>query len=183
MNFELTVKEILKEIYILTGKINDQNIINNLKNFIKNNKDNKLNYKTNVKGIFTGFKSLVNNDDFHKFLKIIQPNIHIIYKKKFIITDAWGNLCKLNDEVNEHDHKSINGFCGILYLTEGGPGTYFKELDLTIYEEVGKYILFHPDLLHSVSKITNDIERMTVAFNMSQISWDLDDYNVKIIKN
>lgn len=185
MNFELKVKEILKETYILTGKIDDQNIINNLICFIKNNNNNELNYKTNVKGIFTGFKSLIDNEYFHKFLKIIRPTINIIFQKDFIIADAWGNLCKLNEEVTEHDHKSITGFCGILYLTEGGPGTYFKQYDLTINEEVGKYILFHPDLLHSVSKITSDIERMTIAFNMNRISsWEnLNDHNVKIIKN
>ena len=86
--------------------------------------------------------------------------------------------------MSEHDHRSTTAFCGILYLTEGGPGTYFKEYDLTINEEIGKYILFHPDLLHSVSKITNNIERMTVAFNMNRmISWEnLNDYNLKIIK-
>ena len=184
MNFELKVKEILKETYILTGKINDQNVINNLIYFIKNNKNNELNYKTNVKGIFTGFISLIEDENFHKFLNIIRPNINIIFQNDFIITDAWGNLCKFNEEVSEHDHRSTTAFCGILYLTEGGPGTYFKEYDLTINEEIGKYILFHPDLLHSVSKITNNIERMTVAFNMNRmISWEnLNDYNLKIIK-
>jgi hypothetical protein len=60
-----------------------------------------------------------------------------------------------------------------LYLTEGGPGTYFKEYDLLVEEEVGKYILFHPLLKHSVQKIENNIERITIAFNMNEVkTWE-----------
>jgi hypothetical protein len=166
MNFELIAKEILKETYILTGKINNQTIINNLIHFVKNNKDEKLSYVTSVKGHFTGFKSLIRNNDFLNFLKTIKKNINFIYNKNFIVQDAWGNLCKIGESVIEHDHNGIDGFCGILYLTEGGPGTYFKEYDLLVKEEIGKYILFHPMLKHSVKKITNNIERITIAFNM-----------------
>ena len=169
MNFELKVKEILKETYILIGKINNEQLIKNLVDFVKKNKDENLSYKTNVKGHFTGFKSLIENDNFVSFLKEIQENIKIIYRENFVIQDAWGTLCKKEEEVLEHDHIGITGFCGILYLTEGGPGTYFKEYDLLIEEEIGKYILFHPFLKHKVEKIKNNIERVTVAFNMNQL--------------
>jgi len=179
MNFELKVKEISLDTYVLIGKINDKDIINNLIYFVKNNKDEKLSYNTNVKGHFTGFKSLIQNKDFLNFLKIIQPNIKIVYKDNFIIQDVWGNLCKINEEVTEHDHGGITGFCGILYLTDNGPGTYFKEHDLLIKEEIGKYVLFHPLLKHNVKKIENDIERITIAFNMNQFKeWE----NVSDIK-
>lgn len=169
MNFELKVKNVSLETFILTGKINNHILINNLINFIKNKKNNELDYKTNVKGHFTGFKSLIENNDFISFLKEIQENIKIIYRENFVIQDAWGTLCKKEEEVLEHDHIGVTGFCGILYLTEGGPGTYFKQYDLLIKEEIGKYILFHPFLKHKVEKIKNNIERMTVAFNMNQL--------------
>jgi len=181
MNFELQVKEVLKETFILTGKIKDKDIIDNLTYFVKNNKDNELSYKTNVKGHFTGFFSLVQNNDFLNFLKIIQPNIKIIYNNDFLIQEAWGNLCKIGEEVTEHDHASTSAFCGILYLTEGGPGTYFKEYDLLIEEEIGKYILFHPMLNHSVKKITKEIERITIAFNMNEVKKWSDFSNIKWI--
>lgn len=168
MNFDLKVKEIPLETFLLIGQIFDQKIIMNLKNFIKKNIDQNLSYKTNVKGQFTGFKSLIENEDFINFLKIIQPQIKIIYNRNFQIFEAWGNICKYNDEVIEHRHDN-SAFCGVLYLTENGPGTYFKQYDLTIEEKIGKFILFHPFLLHSVKKIENDIERITVAFNMMQI--------------
>lgn len=179
MNFELKVKEILKETYILTSKINNKDVLNNLKYFIKNNIDEKLNHKTNVKGSFTGFNSLINNTDFINFLKIIQENIRVVYQKDFVIYNAWGNLCKKGEEVLEHNHVGVTGFCGILYLTEGGPGTYFKEHDILINEEIGKYVLFHPSLLHSVSKIKDEIERITVAFNMNEVKpWQEDSSEV-----
>jgi len=170
MNFELNVKEVIKETFILTGKINNKDIINNLINFVKNNKDEELSYKTNVKGHFTGFFSLIQNNDFINFLKEIQPQIKMIYQDNFVISEAWGNLCKRGEEVVEHNHRSVSGFCGILYLTDGGPGTYFKEYDLLIKEEIGKFILFHPLLNHSVKKIENDIVRITIAFNMVELN-------------
>jgi hypothetical protein len=63
-----------------------------------------------------------------------------------------------------------NAFSGIIYLTDGGPGTFFRDLNLTIEEEIGKYILFTPYLKHSVQKINKDIERITIAFNFNEIS-------------
>jgi hypothetical protein len=173
MNFDLKVKDISIETFIITGKIDNKEIINNLISFIKNTKDIELSYKTHVKGHFTGFKSLVENKYFHNFLKIIQPYIKIVYPQNFKIQDVWGNICKQNEEVTEHDHGNVSAFCGILYLSNDGPGTYFKQYDLLINEEIGKFVLFHPFLKHSVKKIEKEIERITVAFNMSSIKdWD-----------
>jgi hypothetical protein len=173
MNFELNAKEIPLDTFILTGKIKDENLINNLIKFIKNNKDNNLSYKTNVIGHFTGFESLIQNDDFLNFIKSIQEYIFKIYEKNFMIKEAWGNICKIKEEILEHRHGGVSAFCGILYLSEKGPGTYFKDYDLTISEEIGKFVLFHPLLLHSVPKIEKDIERITVAFNAFDIKpWE-----------
>ena len=179
MNFELKVKEILKETYILTGKINNEKLIKNLINVVKKNKDENYSCEKNVKNNFpvkarfTGFDTLIQNEDFLNFLKLIQKNIKIIYNDNFIVKDAWGNICKIGDEITEHNHDGTNAFCGILYLTEGGPGTYFKEYDLLVKEEIGKYILFNPLLYHSVKKIENNIERITIAFNMHKLKqWD-----------
>jgi len=174
MNFELKVKEIKLDTFLLIGKIDDQNIITKLIDFVKKNKDDKLSYKTNVKGHFTGFDSLIRNEDFHSFLKLIKPYIYKVYNKNFVIKDAWGNICKKGDEVTEHEHGD-SAFCGILYLSNGGPGTYFRDFDITINEEIGKFVLFHHKLLHSVKKIEDDIERITVAWNMHQLKdWEVD---------
>jgi hypothetical protein len=172
MNYNLIVKDKILETYILTSKIYDNDLINNLINLVKEKKDNELSYKTHVKGHFTGFNSLNNNTHFVNFLKLIQPTIYLIYKNDFIISEAWGNMIKKGEEVTEHDHGDM-AFCGILYLSDGGPGTYFRDHNLTINEEKGKFVLFHSSLLHSVQKINQEIERITIAFNMRSIKpWD-----------
>jgi len=56
MNFELKVRELPIETFLLIGKIYDKQLINNLINFVKNNKDENLSYQTLVKAHFTGFK-------------------------------------------------------------------------------------------------------------------------------
>jgi hypothetical protein len=173
MNINLQIKKIKRESFLLTSKIFDLELLNNLKNFVKNNINKDLYAKTNVKGDFTGFHSLVQNEFFINFIKNIKKEILLISDGNFIINDAWGNLCKKGGEVIEHDHKGVNLFCGILYLTEGGPGTYFKDYDININEEIGKFVLFDPLLTHSVPKIKNEIERISIAFNALEIkSWE-----------
>jgi hypothetical protein len=179
MNFNLIVKEVVKETFLLTGEIEDNNILENLKKFIKNNKDEELSKKTHVKGHFTGFQSLIQNDYFIQFLEKIKHNIKIIYKGNFLIKDAWGNILNYGEEVTEHEHNGITAFSGILYLSEGGPGTYFKDYNLTIEEKIGRYVLFSPILYHSVKKVNLDLERITVAWNSNEIKdWD----NIEKIK-
>ena len=172
MIFNLQGKDIKIQTFLLTGKIKKNNIINNLIEIIKSKKNNDLYSKTNVKGHFTGFDSLNNNNFFIEFISEIKEFIQIVYPNNFTISNAWGNILNKGGEVIEHKH-GVNAFCGILYLTEGGPGTFFKEYDITIEEEIGKFILFHPMLNHKVNKIEKDIERITLAFNMDAVKeWE-----------
>jgi hypothetical protein len=177
-------KKIKVNTFLLTGKINNYEIINNLKNIIKEkSKTVDINYKTNVTGFFSGFNSLNENIDFINFIKEIKKEINSIFKYNFFIKSSWGNICKKGDEVIEHSHNETSGFCGILYLTDGGPGTYFKEFDINVEEKVGKFVLFHPLLLHSVKKIDTDIERITIAFNINKFKpWDNEVLNIRWIK-
>jgi len=186
MNFDLKIRNIEIKTFLLIGEIKNDKILINLKNFIKNNTEISLNSKTHVKGDFTGFYKLLDNQYFLDFLNCIKNEMKIVYPSNFFVKEAWGNVCVLNGQITEHNHKGINAFCGILYLTEGGPGTYFKEYDLNVEEKIGRFILFHPYLLHSVKKIENNIERITMAFNMQEITnWDLEKFknsNNKIIE-
>jgi hypothetical protein len=170
---DLIKNKVSRDIFLLIGRITNEKLINNLINFVKNNANDKLSYKTAVRARFTGFESMINNEYFHEFLISIKPEIFKIYPDNFRITDAWGNILNKNEEVAEHNHKGATAFCGILYLTNGGPGTYFKDLDMTISEEVGKYVLFHPLLDHSVKKLDVDMERISIAWNMNEFKmWD-----------
>jgi len=174
VDINLKLKNVSLETFLLTGQIDNLEIINNLKQKVKERtKNSDLNYKTNVKGLFSGFHSLDEDKDFKSFIVLIGRSIKLICNNNFRITDSWGNILKLNDEVIPHNHIETSLFCGILYLTENGPGTYFEEYDTTVEEKIGRFVLFSPILKHSVKKIKEDIERITVAFNIGTIkSWD-----------
>jgi len=171
---EIFNKKIELDTFILINEINDFELIDKLIIDVKEGvKKSKINRKTNVKGEHTEFDYLILNLNFHKFLKLIQPSIYKIYQKNFVVKNVWGNIYKENDYAQIHSHPD-SVFCGILYCTDGpGPGTYFNQYDLNIKEKKGKFVLFHPILFHSVSKINKDIERITCAFNMYAIKeWD-----------
>ena len=174
MNFNLINKEIPLQTFLLTGNIKNDILIKNLLNFVKENFNAELKNTTHVIGNFTGFYGLINCLFFKDFLTEIKKEIQIIFHaERFFLSSAWGNILLKNDEVTNHNHAATSAFCGILYLTEGGPGTYFSEYDLTVEEKIGKFILFHPYLYHSVKKIDKDIERVTIAFNATKaLPWD-----------
>lgn len=181
MNCELICKDIQTQTFLLTGMCEDKNTLKNLTNFVKKNKDSELNYKTNVKGSFSGFESLNDNEDFTTFIKSISDPIKLIYNRNFVIKSAWGNILYKDGHVTPHSHSGTTAFCGILYLSENGPGTYFQDYDLTVDEKIGKFVLFSPCLKHKVEKITTDIERITIAFNMNDLSdWDSAKLEIKL---
>jgi hypothetical protein len=51
MNFNLTVKELIIDTFILTGKINNQKIINNLIDFIKDKNLERITIAFNVQNV------------------------------------------------------------------------------------------------------------------------------------
>lgn len=170
-NEHLFKKNIELETYILINEINDFNLIDKLILDVKEGiKTSKVSRKTNVKGEHTEFNYLVENSNFHKFLKIIQPSIYKIYKQNFILKEVWGNIYNKNDYAEPHTHED-SGFCGILYCTDGpGPGTYFNQYDLNIEEKKGRFVLFHPKLCHEVKPYIYNEERITIAWNFSAAS-------------
>ena len=171
--------------WILIGQCENMETIENLKKEVLTKvKTSKLNYKTNVQGLFTGFNTLVGNIDFHNFWNEIQTEIKIATQEiPFSLHDAWGNVLKKNEFVESHSHKGINGFSGILYLTENGPGTYFSQYDKTIEEKIGRFVLFEPFLQHEVKKVENEIERVSIAFNCRYLNkWESTEEYINIKK-
>ena len=166
---QLFNKEIKLDTFILIDKINDQTIVDNLKEDIYKN-DEYFHQNTNVIAKHSKFKFLVNNKNFHDFLKLIKKQIYIIYKKNFVIDEVWANIYNGEDYTKMHAHQGSSAFSGILYLTDGpGPGTYFPEYNLTIEEEAGKFVLFHGHLKHEVKNFKYTKDRLTVAFNFTKI--------------
>ena len=123
--------------------------------------------------MFTGFHSLAEEPEIFEFMKEIKPFIDNIYDRVAVAKECWGNVYDNNDHTTLHHHKDCTGFCGILYLTEGGPGTYFKDFDTTIKEEYGKVVLFDPLLWHQVIPSNLQKTRITMAFNCYEHKpWD-----------
>ena len=177
MNINLVAQDIPLQTFIAWGDIENKKILEDLKSdALKQiaNSDGKLNYKTNVKGKMTDWQSLANSPSLKNFIYSIKDEIKLIHTKSFILKEAWANLLKKDDKVRGHNHRgSIGAFCGIIYLSDQGPGTFFKELNFLLPEKTGRYVLFHPLLFHEVKKIENDIERLTIAFNCHEVlEWE-----------
>jgi len=177
-------KNIEIETFILINEINNLNLIDKLKNKIKEKvKVSKISRKTNVKAEHSEFNAFNDDPDFHEFLNIIRPSIQKIYKDSFVIRDVWGNVySKTGDYCESHKHAN-GGFCGILYCTDGpGPGTYFKEYDLKVEEKKGRFVLFSPLLFHEVKPYHYTSERIILAWNFSALRGWEDVSKAKIIK-
>ena len=143
--------------------IKDQNYINSLIQEIKDNIDESYSYKSNVRGEKTYWKHFV------KKSKNFKPVLDLL--NQYVLYEAWGNILNKNDYVEEHNHFDpilTNRFVdtsGILYLTNHGPGTFFKDFNKTIKPQVGKIVVFDSKYLHSVKKCDTDEPRITLAFN------------------
>ena len=160
--------KVKKEVFLLEGIYKNTKVLKSLKDKIKENTKNSKVGKTNVIAKTTSFVFLRKDPDFITFITDIRKDINKIYPYDFIIVDAWGNVYQKGQYANEHTHIEASAFCGILYLSNSGPGTYFSELDLTVKEKEGKYVLFTPMLKHSVKKYNGKKERITAAFNMNE---------------
>ena len=143
-------------------KIKDLDYINVLKEEILQNIDKNHSYSTNVKGKMTYWKYFTHHSkNFNKIREVLY---------EYHIYEAWGNILNKGDFVHEHDHISnpenmAVTASGVLYLTDVGPGTYFKEFNKTIKPEIGKIIVFDPKYRHSVEKYDKEEDRITIAFN------------------
>ena len=144
-------------------KIKDQSYTDILLKEVKDNIDEIYSYKSNVVGKKTYWKHFIKKSkNFKDVLNLLN---------EYVLYEAWGNILNKNDYVEEHNHFNptlVNRFIdisGILYLTNFGPGTFFKQFNKTIKPEAGKIIVFDSKYLHSVKKCDRDEPRITIAFN------------------
>lgn len=180
-------KPMLLNTFILINEIEEISLIDKLIEISRKHlPDSVISNLTNVKAQHTNFHSLNLCPEFHEFLKKIKKDIFKIYPLNFSIDSAWTNFYgkTKTDHAQEHSHNGTTAFCGILYCTDGpGPGTYFSQYDLNVKEKKGRFILFHPLLLHSVQEFNYQSERITIAFNMNEVkSWDYANNSIYSIK-
>jgi hypothetical protein len=176
VDYTIIKKPEVLETFICIGKVKNDLLMESLKKDIDEElKKSNMNYQTNVYGKMTNFNALNNNKNFHEFCSLAQ-NIFLAVTNNngYICRDAWGNIYEKNDFAHEHDHRDCSAFSGVLYLDDVGPGTYFPKYDMTVKEEPGKFVLFHPYVKHSVHKfIYGKKKRYTIAFNFNDYKkWD-----------
>jgi hypothetical protein len=167
----LIIKKKKINIFLLEGKILNQNLIERLKNKLMFKIQNSnMHYKTNVKAKMSEYNSFNNDEDFHEFINLIIPFVKTIKDNPFVIHSSWGNIYENNtDKTVMHNHLGCDMMSGILYLTNKGPGTYFKEFNLTTKEQTGKFILFSPEADHEVKPFKYKEKRMVLSFNLDTI--------------
>lgn len=167
--YQVYIKEIIKKCFIIEYQLEDLKNISYLKEKI-NSSSFENSYKTNVKGKMTSWKNFVDDIIFINILNNATKNFNFFNLNKSYLAEAWGNLLKKNEEVKAHSHKDSE-ICGILYLTDNGPGTHFPEMNMVISEKIGKIVLFSSELIHFVPKITKNINRYTIAFNFLETKY------------
>lgn len=162
-----------KNVFLHEGYYCNQDIIENLRAKIKNLcLSNPLKADNSLKNaIMTNWDAFVDDKDFHIFLKEIKEDFLKINLKAFNVFDAWGGWYRKGSEAycEKHDHLGANLCCGVLYLSDHGPGTHFPEINKTVQEKVGKFVLFHPILDHEVKKHIFQDDRYIIAFNMRKL--------------
>ena len=147
-------------------KYPDIEVLNKLKQDVKENVLDWYAYKTNIKGLMTGYKRYTK-----EARNLFQPIIDLL-STEYHIYESWGGLLRKGDHIILHNHTPKPRvpnrnftISGIVYLTDVLPGTYFKKYDTTIVPEVGKIVIFDANTLHEVKKSDSDGERINIAFN------------------
>lgn len=161
--YNLNITKIEKWLFLLEYQFKDLSFVNILKKEI-DKKVGEFDFKTNVKGRMTKFEEFIYNPILIKLLEETTPFSHVLNIKDSRLVEAWGNILKKGGAVTEHTHGSAS-ISGILYLTEGGPGTYFREFNKTVEEKIGKIVFFSGLAKHSVAPTILNEDRYTISFN------------------
>lgn len=170
MNFSKQIKtEIKKEVFYLEGKINiDSNY------FIKKIEDGIINspnnYKTNVQGFMTAWDYFIEDKKFLKiFLNIINNFEHhsVVFQHlpKWKLDSCWGIKEEKGSYTKEHDHLPAV-LSGVIYLNDVKQELIFKELNIKVAPEKGKFVIFSPILKHYTERNLEETSKYGLSFNL-----------------
>ncbi len=160
--------------------IEDENLLINLENKIKNNYNEDLFYKTNVKGRMTHWDFFVRDEHFKKVLSYY---FKCLYREGYwlsffdkqkdryntTVMNAWGNCLTKEDHVIRHHHLGSD-YASVLYFDDHAPlctdAGEFKT-------KRGMVITIPSYLFHWVNPLNKNITRYTLAWNWSFTKeWD-----------
>jgi len=111
-----------------------------------------------------------------ELLSLVEWQITKHTKQKWTINSSWVNYVPKNNVHSMHRHGDDNMMCGILYYDNIG-GTDFYDPRVQIYNDVaqeiksekGKCILFPGWLMHEMYPHNEEVERVTLPFNMNRV--------------
>jgi len=159
---------------ILFVDYTNEKVLSSLEKKIEKNLISSMTKRTNVKGEMTSWNHFINDKDFEKITKFINP-----YLFKFIsitrnninavqLVDAWGNRLNKNDYIQKHNHVVGNwaSVSGNMYFSDKKPGTYFVDLKGALQPKRGRIVIFDSSEMHFVDVVKDDDPRYTLAFNM-----------------
>jgi len=175
--YKISSISIEKKLHLIEYQLDDLSFVNDFKTLIENNISD-WSYKTNVKGKMTNIDFFCKNDILRNIFTKCNEHLKYFSKNTIGLIEAWGNILEGNEEVVPHTHYGSR-VSGILYLTEGGPGTYFEQFNKTIEEKIGKIVFFNGEVMHGVSKSNLINKRYTLAFNFYDFSLEIQ----KLLKN
>tara|TARA_B110001454_G_C12593090_1_gene381063 strand:- start:59 stop:622 length:564 start_codon:yes stop_codon:yes gene_type:complete len=132
------------------------------------NRQDNLNYKTNVKGKQTTWDFFLNDKEFSLIMFHIlnyldeSPGV----KLKGYLSHAWGVKQDLGDFTMEHTHQS-HSMSGIIYLNDHEQKLLFPEINQEIIPRRGKIVLFSPFLKHYTKRNLSNKSKYAISFNFS----------------
>ena len=180
VNIKFVMKEIINirfttsthSLFLYEGIIENFNP-NYLIKKIDENISEKLSYNTYVKNQMTDFKTFIYDVEIHQLLERFTNlfNLHLNFGP-LELQDCWGTKSCEFVETSQHEHGL--GVSGIIYLTEGGPGTFYPQFNLNVDEKIGKIVFFDSRTLHEVKKTKITNPRYVLSFNFKKIhEWNL----------
>ena len=137
---------------------------------IKKNIDKNISYKTNVRNKMTSWSCFKNDVGIKNIFANMDSLLSILKLPSLRLDDCWGTWSSKYVETYPHKHDPST-MSGVLYLTEGGPGTFFPQFNINIEEKIGKIVFFHADTLHMVRKQKLKKDRFLISFNFNKLKF------------
>jgi hypothetical protein len=161
-------KKFAKDYFFIKGKIDIDSdyFIKKIKDGC--NKDNNLNFVTNVQGFMTDFHYFNKDPEFikivRKFMNYIDDNFLL---PKYHLLDSWGVEVRENQKTTFHSHyESL--WSGVIYLNSSNQELIFNEIDEKVKPEKGIFALFSPFLNHGCHVNNEPHSKFGISFNMQE---------------
>ena len=157
--------------FFIQGKLEiDTNyFIEKIKKECEENKEH--NYKSNVKGLKTGWKFF--NHDLN-FINVLVQLSEYVDKEKlskpYVLMESWGIELRQFEYTIFHDHNCE--WAGVIYLNSCDQELIFPQIKQKVKPEPGTFALFSGFLEHGCNRKMDEGSKFGISFNMhEQKSW------------